>query len=911
MRSVFAPAVGLMNRLTYPRKFLVISVLFGLPLVLVTAFLLSEINFFLDTARTQVVGLRYLTAIQPLFRAVQEQMEATASMASVAQQETRRAENLARLREGLAILERAERELGGTVPTGDRFATVKKHAEILRLELERPGAVVSDELREPLLGALRSLMSRVGDASRLILDEELTSYYLVDTVLFNVPAAQLLTTQIRSQGEVVTYLQSLSNEDRARLGALEGRLQATMGAITAEVKRAIELDESRRLKTALDAPTEAAAAAARELRAIMDRELLNTAEIKITPAAWREAGATTLRASFTLWDRTADELDRLLQKRIAYYWRMKATVLAAGGVMIALVAYLFTGFYLAVMGTVSTLDAAAQRMVTGGAPETLTLPNRDELAQVVISFNRIATALIESKETAESANRAKSTFLANMSHELRTPLNAIIGYSEMLVEEARESGQNEFVPDLEKIQKAGNHLLELINSVLDLSKIEAGKMDLYLETFDVPTVLRDVVATVQPLIQQKSNRLVLECPDDLGAMRADVTKVRQALFNLLSNASKFTDQGTITLTAAREDTDSAPWMIFRVTDTGIGMTSEQLGNLFQAFSQADASTTRKYGGTGLGLVITRRFCQLMGGDVDVDSAAGMGTTFTIRLPARVAERDTDGAAPATVAAPTAAARAAGTVLVIDDDPAARELLENFFRKEGFAVASAGGGADTVRLARELRPVLITLDVMMPGVDGWAVLSQLKADPVLADIPVIMVTIVDDRNLGYALGATEYLTKPVDRERLAAIVRKYRRAGTPDLVLVVEDDPATRAMLRTTLERDGWEVAEAENGRVGLQAVARREPRLVLLDLMMPEMDGFQFVTELRRTEEGRRIPVIVLTAKDVTAEDRRRLTGSVEVILQKGAASRETILAEIRALVTAATGAPGGTTKET
>jgi DNA-binding response OmpR family regulator len=480
----------------------------------------------------------------------------------------------------------------------------------------------------------------------------------------------------------------------------------------------------------------------------------------------------------------------------------------------------------------------------------------------------------------------------------------------MLVEEARESGQEEFVPDLEKIQKAGSHLLELINSVLDLSKIEAGKMDLYLETFDVPTVLRDVVATVQPLIQQKGNRLVLECPGDLGAMRADVTKVRQALFNLLSNASKFTEGGSITLTAAREDAGGAPWMTFRVRDTGIGMTSEQLGNLFQAFSQADASTTRKYGGTGLGLVITRRFCQMMGGDIDVESAVGQGTTFTIRLPASVPERAGDGAAPATVTASTPAARAAGTVLVIDDDPAARELLETFLRKEGFAVASAGGGADTVRLARELRPILITLDVMMPGVDGWAVLSQLKADPALADIPVIMVTIVDDRNLGYALGATEYLTKPVDRERLAAIVRKYRRAGTRDLVLVVEDDPATRAMLRTALERDGWEVAEAENGRAGLQAMARREPRLVLLDLMMPEMDGFQFVTELRRTEEGRRVPVIVLTAKDVTAEDRRRLTGSVEVILQKGAASRDTILAEIRALAMAATGAPGGTTKE-
>jgi PAS domain S-box-containing protein len=987
-------------------------VLFALPLAIVTVILFGEINSSIDTARRQIEGLRYLTATQPLFRSVQEQMQAMVTTSSASDAEVTRTKDLVQVTEGLAAVERAEKELGAGLRTADRFATVKRHADTLKLELERPGAVVSDELREPLVNALRSLMTRVGDSSRLILDEQLTSYYLVDTVLFNLPAAQLLTTQMRSQGETVTNLQSLSNEDRARLSVLEGRIQGTNGAIMVELKRSLELDGSGALKAALQRPMEALAAADLAFRETMNRELMNTAEIKLTPAAWRESGTAVLRASFVLWDKTATELDRVLQERIAHYRRNKILVESLLLVAVALVAYLFHGFYLAVMRTVGALDAAAQQMVSGEIPETVNLPNRDELGQVVASFNRVANALVvasaarqaildnavdgiftftehgvirsfnraaeqifgypadeivgrpvtllmpgedtwttagargrrevtgqrrdgtrfpmdlgvgevqqdgarlligmarditerkraeeellNAKEAAEGANRAKSTFLANMSHELRTPLNAIIGYSEMLAEEAKDSGNDEYVPDLEKIQRAGSHLLGLINSVLDLSKIEAGKMDLYLETFDLATMLRDVTATIQPLIQQKGNQLVVEAGAELGQMHADVTKVRQTLFNLLSNASKFTENGTITLRVTGDTVDGVPWINFAVTDTGIGMTPEQLGKLFQAFTQADLSTTRKYGGTGLGLVITKRFCQMMGGDITVESAPDVGTTFTMRLPAHVAERPMPSAAPAAAAVMPSAGAGTGTALVVDDDPAARELLEAFFRKEGFAVAVATTGPDGLRLARELHPAIITLDVMMPGMDGWAVLTQLKAEPELADIPVIMVTIVDDRNLGYALGATDYLTKPVDRDRLAALVRKYRREGGRDVVLLVEDDAATRDMLRKTLEKEGWDVAEAENGRVGLQQVARVHPGLILLDLMMPEMDGFEFATELRKTEHGRRVPVVVLTSKDITPEDRRRLTGFVEVILQKGAASRDTILTEIRSLL--------------
>jgi GAF domain-containing protein/CheY-like chemotaxis protein/anti-sigma regulatory factor (Ser/Thr protein kinase) len=512
---------------------------------------------------------------------------------------------------------------------------------------------------------------------------------------------------------------------------------------------------------------------------------------------------------------------------------------------------------------------------------------------VAIQNARLFREIGDKSRQLELADRHKSEFLANMSHELRTPLNAIIGYSEMLQEDAADLGNEQLGDDLRKINAAGKHLLELINAVLDLSKIEAGKMELYLESFDVAGLVRDIVAVIQPLAARNANRLEVRCPEAVGTMRADLTKVRQALFNLLSNACKFTDRGTVSLTVAREVVDGQDSMMFRVGDTGIGMSPEQLTRLFEAFSQADAATTRRYGGTGLGLALSRRLCRMMGGDVTVESVAGQGSTFTIRLPVVVAE-----AAEASTAAEPAAPDSAGvgTVLVIDDEPAVRDLMQRFLTREGFRVVTAHGGEEGLRRARELRPDAITLDVMMPGMDGWAVLSALKADAAVADIPVIMLTIVDDKNLGYALGASDYLTKPIDRERLVTVLARHRR----DLpVLVVDDDAGLRQLLRRMLEPEGYAVVEAENGRVALERLHHISPSVILLDLMMPEMDGFEFVAEFRRHEAWRAIPIVVVTAKDLSYEDRERLNGHVQKILQKGTHGRDQLLAEVRELVSA------------
>ena len=510
---------------------------------------------------------------------------------------------------------------------------------------------------------------------------------------------------------------------------------------------------------------------------------------------------------------------------------------------------------------------------------------------LAIQNARLFREIEDKSRQLEVANRHKSEFLANMSHELRTPLNAIIGYSEMLQEEAEDAGQETMIADLQKINAAGKHLLELINAVLDLSKIEAGKMELYLEDFDVARLVRDIGAVIKPLAEQNGNRLELACDETVGTMHADVTKVRQTLFNLLSNACKFTERGVVELRVARAD----GWVTFGVHDTGIGMTPEQMTRLFAEFAQADASVTRRYGGTGLGLALSRRLARMMGGDITVDSVPRRGSTFTVRLPVTVTE------AVATVVDTSADDGRGATVLVIDDEAAVRDLMQRFLVKEGFRVAVAASGEEGLRRARELRPAVITLDVMMPGMDGWAVLTALKADAALADVPVIMLTMVDDRNLGYALGAAEYLTKPLDRDRLIDVLRRYHPdSGRP--ILVVDDDPEVRALLRRMLEREGYAIVEAENGRIALERLQAITPAVVLLDLMMPEMDGFDVVSEMRQRAEWRGIPIVVVTAKDLSPEDRRRLNGSVERVLQKGAMSREALLTEVRRLVAASLG---------
>lgn len=508
----------------------------------------------------------------------------------------------------------------------------------------------------------------------------------------------------------------------------------------------------------------------------------------------------------------------------------------------------------------------------------------------------------QAKAQAEEANATKSKFLANMSHELRTPLNAIIGYSEILIEEITDLKIPSLIPDVQKIHGAGKHLLGLINNILDLSKVEAGKVELFVETFAIAPLMQEITDTLHPLLTKNHNTLVINCPSDIGSMRSDITKLRQSLFNLLSNASKFTENGTVTLTVERRESG---WITFCVSDTGMGMTPEQQAKLFQAFTQADASTTRKYGGTGLGLVITQQFCKLLGGDIQVESKAGQGTTFTMRLPEQLQIPQSERASSPEFSRTTiqheinvtAGGIGANTILVIDDDPAVHDLMQRFLSREGYRVIAAMGGQEGVQLAKQRTPDVILLDIRMPHMNGWEVLSLLKSDSELAKIPVVIVTIEEDQALGAALGAVDYLLKPVDYDRLLTLLQHYCTNSSPTSVLVVEDNTENREMINRQLTKAGWRVLEAENGRRALDVMQIEQPGVILLDLMMPEMDGFEFIRELRQHPQWRSLPVIVLTAKDLTLEERQWLGEQTQRIYSKGDHSRQLLLDEIRNLL--------------
>ncbi|HSA82967.1 MAG TPA: response regulator [Geminicoccaceae bacterium] len=513
------------------------------------------------------------------------------------------------------------------------------------------------------------------------------------------------------------------------------------------------------------------------------------------------------------------------------------------------------------------------------------------------NLKRTEEALKAAKEEAEQASRTKSEFLANMSHELRTPMNAIIGFTRLVMRRGKEVLPDKQYANLEKILASANHLLGLINDVLDLSKVEAGRMEVRSIEFPLEPLVDQCMRTVEPMLRSGRVQLLKDLEPGLPTLFSDQDKLRQILFNLLSNAAKFTEAGTITL-AARQTDDA---IRIAVADTGIGIPADQLELVFEEFRQVDSSSTRQYGGTGLGLSISRRLAQLLGGDITLASTPGVGSTFTLTMPVRCAVPGASAPAKQPIAraeieepaSGEARAGAGRLVLAIDDDPDVVLLLKENLADAGYRVVGASNGADGLRLARELKPSAITLDIVMPETDGWQVLHGLKADAATRDIPVVLLSVVDQKDLGYRLGAADYLIKPFERDDLIAALRRV--APSCRRLLVVDDEPHVADLVRQSLEDEPYQITAASDGVAALEAIAERRPDVILLDLLMPRMDGFELLAVLQKDPERRDIPVIVLTAKTLSREEKRSLKEHALVVIQKGALDRDSLMAELKA----------------
>ena len=498
------------------------------------------------------------------------------------------------------------------------------------------------------------------------------------------------------------------------------------------------------------------------------------------------------------------------------------------------------------------------------------------------------------RDEARDASDQKTKFFANMSHELRTPLNAILGYGEMLYEDCEDLGYDDLLPDLKKITSSGSHLLSLINNILDLSKIEAGKMELFITSFEIENMVETIKNISEPLAAKNDNGFVVNFDGAMGSMSQDETKLRQCLTNFLSNGFKFTKNGTVTLDVKARSVEGVEFIDFAVIDTGAGMSAEGVAKVFEEYTQAERSTSANHGGTGLGLPISKKFAEMMGGDVVLTSEEGVGSVFTLSVPRECAEYNEDDVDSNVINLDADD----NLVVLVDDDVAMHDLIKRTISKLSLTLIGATNSEKGMELIREVKPKLILLDVLMPGRDGWSLLKECKTDKELKDIPVIMISQLNQSNLAASLGANDYLTKPIDRSHFVNTVQRLLGTGAKNQkVLVIDDDKDVRELLSRLLKDAGYRPIDARDGKEGLERT-KDEPALIILDLEMPRMDGFEFLDNyIKDVPEEKRAPVLVFSGKDLTDVQEDLLKERVVGLVKKDDVSMDNLSKMIQGIV--------------